>query len=43
MREGGFFNARDGLPPGGDGYPLWFKALQLHAGLSRHLPALGDF
>ncbi|MDB5885374.1 MAG: family lipase [Polaromonas sp.] len=41
VRQAQLLNARDGLHPSDAGYRLWFEALQLQAGLSRQLQALG--
>jgi lysophospholipase L1-like esterase len=41
VRQAQRLNARDGLHPSDEGYRLWFEALQLQAGLSRQLQALG--
>ena len=40
VRDARRLNARDGLHPSDDGYQLWFRELQLQAGLSRRLLAL---
>lgn len=41
VQQAQLLNARDGLHPSDAGYRLWFEALQLQAGLTRRLQALG--